>query len=51
MWESKIYAFLNHSTNEYIILNSEGVHVLAIGSDHPRSVEDWQGISRMLQPL
>jgi hypothetical protein len=48
MWESKIYAFMNLSTKEYVLLSSKGVHIVAIGSEHPRSVEDWHGVDRML---
>jgi hypothetical protein len=51
MWESKIYAFMNHSTNEYVLLSSKGVHIIAIGSEDPRPVKDWKGVRRVLQPM
>jgi hypothetical protein len=51
MWESKIFAFMNNATNEYVLLSSKGVHLVAIGSEDTRVVKDWGGIQRVLQPM
>ena len=51
MWESKVTCFMNMQQGEYVILNSKGMHVLAIAGEGKRAVVDNYGEKMMLRRL
>jgi hypothetical protein len=50
MWESPVKGFLL-SSNDFMILNKEGINLLALGEKKGREVTDSDGFARFIHSL
>ena len=50
LWESTIKGFLLR-TNDFLILNKDGINLLALGEKESKVVKDYQGFNRMIHSL
>jgi hypothetical protein len=51
LWESEIQGILLESNKDFISINKDGIHVVSLGSNPRRPLEDGNGVMRMLHSL
>jgi len=51
LWESEITGFLTAKNNDFVMINREGINILALGSIQKRALKDAEGNDRMIHSL